>query len=384
MNVGGTGIGLSLVRDLTRLHHGRIKCESEEGVGTTFTVTFPTDRDSYSADEIDDAPTSAMPCSEMDLLGGKNGLYPNNATTLQEHSKVSSDKETNTDDDREKEYSVLLVEDNVELLRLMENLLAPHYKVKTATNGEKAQRIIQKTALDVVVTDVMMPVMDGIELTQWIKGSAEYSHLPVIMLTAKVQSEYRNQGYRAGADDYIAKPFAVGDLLVRIDSIIANRERIRRRFEAQTDFVVEEQHYSSPDKLFLESVIAKIRENLADSDYGREQLAADLCVSSSSLYNKLRAMTGKNITGFITSIRLKQACRILQAEPDIRISELAYRVGFATPRYFSQCFKKEFGMLVKDYVDKNIRPESGDDKDKADRTDTDNNGKDATNNDVCT
>ena len=384
MNVGGTGIGLSLVRDLTRLHHGRIKCESTEGVGTTFTVTFPTDRDSYSADEIDDAPTSAMPCSEMDLLGGKNGLYPNNATTLQEHSKVSSDKETNTDDDREKEYSVLLVEDNVELLRLMENLLAPHYKVKTATNGEKAQRIIQKTALDVVVTDVMMPVMDGIELTQWIKGSAEYSHLPVIMLTAKVQSEYRNQGYRAGADDYIAKPFAVGDLLVRIDSIIANRERIRRRFEAQTDFVVEEQHYSSPDKLFLESVIAKIRENLADSDYGREQLAADLCVSSSSLYNKLRAMTGKNITGFITSIRLKQACRILQAEPDIRISELAYRVGFATPRYFSQCFKKEFGMLVKDYVGKNIRPESGDDNDRIDRTDTDNNGKDTTNNDACT
>ena len=384
MNVGGTGIGLSLVRDLTRLHHGRIKCESEEGVGTTFTVTFPTDRDSYSADEIDDAPPSAMQCSEKDLLGGKNGLYPDNATTLQEHSTVSSDKETNTDDDREKEYSVLLVEDNVELLRLMENLLAQHFKVKTATNGEKAQRIIQKTALDVVVTDVMMPVMDGIELTQWIKGSSGYSHLPVIMLTAKVQSEYRNQGYWAGADDYIAKPFAVGDLLVRIDSIIANRERIRRRFEAQTDFVVEEQHYSSPDKLFLESVIAKIRENLADSDYGREQLAADLCVSSSSLYNKLRAMTGKNISGFIASIRLKQACRILQAEPDIRISELAYRVGFATPRYFSQCFKKEFGMLVKDYVDRNIRPGDGNDNDRTDNSDTYNNGKGTTNNDACT
>lgn len=384
MNVGGTGIGLSLVRDLTHLHHGKIRCESEEGVGTTFTVTFPTDRDSYSAEETDDAPQSSVQCSGMDLLGGNADLFSESTAFEQERHKEVSGKSTDQEDKHEKEYAVLLVEDNVELLRLMEKRLAQCFKVKTATNGEKAQKIIQKTALDVVVTDVMMPVMDGIELTQWIKGSSEYSHLPVVMLTAKVQNEYRNQGYRAGADDYIAKPFAMGDLLVRIESIINNRERIRRRFESQTDFVVEEQHYSDPDKLFIESVIAKIKENIADSDYGREQLAADLCVSSSSLYNKLRAMTGKNITGFIASIRLKQACKILQTEPNIRINELAYRVGFATPRYFSQCFKKEFGMLVKDYVDKNIRQENGDNKDKPECMDADNNEKDTTNNDACT
>ncbi len=383
MNVGGTGIGLSLVRDLTRLHHGKIRCESEEGVGTTFTVTFPTDRDSYAADEVCDAPAAtpktagaALPdCG--DALAAENGLMAAESDRVAVESGMAAaengagDGGKRAENDGERRYTVLLVEDNVELLRLMENLLAPHFKVKTATNGEKAQRIIQKTALDVVVTDVMMPVMDGIELTQWIKGSSGYSHLPVIMLTAKVQNEYRNQGYRAGADDYIAKPFSLGDLLVRIDSIMANRERIRQRFEAQTDFVVEEQHYSNPDKLFLESAIAKIKEHLSDSDYGREQLATDLCVSSSSLYNKLRAMTGKNITGFITSIRLKQACRILGSEPDIRINELAYRVGFSTPRYFSQCFKKEFGMLVKDYVDKNIRLEDSEKAGNADGTGAD-------------
>ncbi len=384
MNVSGTGIGLSLVHDLTRLHHGKIRCKSAEGVGTTFTITFPTDRNSYSTGEIDDTPKSSVQRSGMGLLGSETDFLSDSTAPAQERSEEALNGRMPQDNDHEREYSVLLVEDNIELLRLMEKLLAQHFKVKTATNGEKAQKIIQRTALDVVVTDVMMPVMDGIELTQWIKESSEYSHLPVIMLTAKVQNEYRNQGYRAGADDYIVKPFAVADLLVRINNIIDNRERIRRRFEAQTDFTVEEQHYSDPDKLFLEKAIAKVQENIADNDYGREQLAADLCVSSSSLYNKLRAMTGKNITGFIASIKLKQACRILQTEPDIRVNELAYRVGFSTPRYFSQCFKKEFGMLVKDYVDKNIRPESGGDNGKTDCEDADNNGKDTTNNDVCT
>ena len=365
MKTVGTGIGLSLVRDLTRLHHGQIECESEEGVGTTFTVTFPIDRNSYSDAEVAESQETTAPTALRDNAAcvpfdkGGQWLVADVADyrkeTVADNTDMAERSTTDEADGEEKSYTVLLVEDNVELLGLMENLLKQHFNVKTAVNGEKAQKVIQKTALDVVVTDVMMPVMDGIELTQWIKGSADYSHLPVIMLTAKVQNEDRNQGYRAGADDYITKPFALGDLLVRIESIMANRERIRRKFEAQTDFVVEEQHYSDPDKVFIEKVMAKIMENIADSDYGREQLAADLCISSSSLYNKLRAITGQNITGFIASIRLKHACSILRSEPDIRINELAYRVGFATPRYFSQCFKKEFGMLVKDYVDKYIK-----------------------------
>ena len=250
-----------------------------------------------------------------------------------------------------KEYSILLVEDNSELLQLMSPLLTPYFKVHTAANGERAQRIIEKTALDIVVTDVMMPVMDGIELTRWIKQSEDYAQLPVIMLTAKTQGDDRNEGYRAGADAYLTKPFNLDDLRLRVENIIKNRERIRQWFQQQTDFDIEEQHYSSPEKIFVENVIAKIMEHITDSDYGREQLAADMCISSSSLYNKLRATTGQNITSFISSIRLKEACRILRQQPDIRINELSFRVGFSTPRYFSQCFKKEFGMTVKEYVE---------------------------------
>lgn len=340
MNVMGTGIGLSLVNDLVKLHHGKITCHSVEGEGTAFTVTLPIDKDSYSEEEISKAAIAVVQSTDI------------NSPMDEADLETATEK---AEKDGEKDYTILVVEDNTELLTLMKNILSGHFNVKTAVNGEKAQRIIEKTALDVVVTDVMMPVMNGIELTKWIKQSDDYSQLPVIMLTAKTQDDDRNEGYKVGADEYITKPFNLSDLLIRIENIIANRERVRRKFETQTEYKVEEQHYSSPDKIFLESVIAKIMEHILDSDYGREQLAADLCISSSSLYNKLRAITGQNITSFITSIRLKEACRILRAEPTIRVSELSYRVGFSTPRYFSQCFKKEFGMLVKEYVEKELK-----------------------------
>ena len=345
MNTMGTGIGLSLVRDLVSLHHGKINCESEVGVGTKFTITLPVDRNSYSTDETVVRPADIITQPTTTTTNAQ--MVAAAAIDTAKNSKATATDDTGSP----KEYTVLLVEDNNELLLLMSSLLAPHFNVKTANNGERAQHIIERTPLDIVVTDVMMPVMNGIELTRWIKQNKDYEQLPVIMLTAKTQNEDRNEGYRVGADDYLTKPFNLDDLRLRITNIISNRERIRRKFEQQTDFKVDEQHYSNPEKIFIENVIAHIMEHITDSDYGREQLAADLCISSSSLYNKLRATTGQNITSFISSIRLKEACRILRQQPNIRINELSYRVGFSTPRYFSQCFKKEFGMVVKEYVE---------------------------------
>ncbi len=360
MNTIGTGIGLSLVNDLVRLHHGKIKCDSEVGKGTTFTITLPINKESYTEEE--------MLKTEKSLSATDSIIMPNASkseeamassqdnTSIQEGVIAENHAEASTtmpsDSSENKEYTILLVEDNQELLLMMSSLLSSHYHVLTATNGEKAQKLIQKSSLDVVVTDVMMPVMDGIELTKWIKGNEDYSQLPVVMLTAKTQDEDRNEAYRVGADAYITKPFNLTDLQLRIDNIIANRERIRQKFQAQTDFNVEDQHYSSPDEIFIQSVMDKVKGHLMDSEYGREQLAADLCISSSTLYNKLRALTGQNVTGFISSIRMKEACKILKQNPHIRVNELSYQVGFSTPRYFSQCFKKEFGMTVKEYLEK--------------------------------
>ena len=232
----------------------------------------------------------------------------------------------------------------------MSQLVGQHYKVYTAKNGEQALNIIHRESLDLVVSDVMMPKMDGIELTRRIKQSDDYAQLPVLLLTARTRDDDRDKAYETGADEYMTKPFKLHDLLLRVRNIIENRERIRRRFTMQTDFVVEEQHYSDPDENFVRKAVDCVRAHLADPDYDRDSFASDMCVSSSTLYNKLRALTGQNITGFISSIRLKEACRIAKANPKITIGELSVKVGFNSPKYFSKCFKKEFGMLLKDYV----------------------------------
>lgn len=346
MQTAGTGLGLSLVKDLVKLHHGTIHCKSKEGMGTTFILHIPISKSSYAENEI------------------TNGKINDKKTTRRQEAKLSIASQTQEDfelkdellpnsqmDEGNKEYSILLVEDNTELLALMKRLLGNFYCVRTANNGEKAQKMIEKYPLDIVITDVMMPVMDGIELTSWIKNSKEYAQLPVIMLTAKTKGDDRNEGYRAGADDYITKPFHIIDLQVRIDNIIANRKRIREQFQIQTEYSVEKQHYSSPDEIFLKSAIEQVLAHITDCDYGREDLASDLCISSSTLYNKLRAITGTNISSFINSIRLKEACKLLKQAPQMRIAVLAVKVGFSTARYFSQCFKKEFGMTVREYAD---------------------------------
>ena len=337
MNTHGTGIGLSLTHSLVELHHGKIDCQSREGEGTTFTVTLPITKAAYADDEID-------------LTADNRGIDAQQTDQMEEQLLLTDNEPENEDNSTEKDYSMLIVEDNHELLELMRKLFAQHYQVYTARNGKQALNTIHKRDLDIVITDVMMPVMDGIELTRKIKDSDDYAQLPVIMLTAKTTDEDKNVGYETGADAYITKPFRMGDLKLRVDNIIRNRERIRRKFSSETDFKVEEQHYSSPDEVFIQKAIDLVKQHLDDADYDREQFASDMCVSSSTLYNKLRALTGQSVTGFINSIRLKEACRIMRQRPGIKMTELSMEVGFNTPKYFAKLFKKEFGMLPSEFA----------------------------------
>ena len=329
MNTMGTGIGLSLTRDLVVLHHGNIDCKSKVDEGTTFTISIPIGKDTYTEKEIDSLAETSLHADDIDDTSDTS-VYPSDVP--------------------DGDYSILIVEDNEDLLGLMSQLIGQHYKVYTAKNGVQALNIIHKESLDLVVSDVMMPKMDGIELTRLIKQSVDYAQLPVLLLTAKTMDKDRDKAYETGADEYMTKPFKLHDLLLRVRNIIENRERIRRKFTMQTNFVVEDQHYSDPDENFVRKAVDCVRAHLADPDYDRDSFASDMCVSSSTLYNKLRALTGQNITGFISSIRLKEACRIAKAHPKITIGELSVKVGFNSPKYFSKCFKKEFGMLLKDYV----------------------------------
>lgn len=329
MKTHGTGLGLSLTHELVVLHHGEIRCQSELGKGTTFTVKLPIGKEVYGEAEMEYA-QGDMP-RDMEAA---EGIVP----------------ELPADDGTRKEYTVLIVEDNVELLGLMARLLGRRYNVRMAKNGKQAWDIVQKEDLDIVVSDVMMPVLDGIELTRTIKNSDDYGQLPVVLLTAKTRDEDRAAGYAIGADDYLPKPFRQSELELRIDNIIQNRERIRRRFASRTDYTPEEMHGSSPDELFLQKAIACVRQHL--DEYDRETFARDMAMSSSMLYNRLRTLTGQNVSSFILSVRMKEACRIARQEPHIRVNELSMRVGISTPKYFTKCFKEAFGMLPSEYIEK--------------------------------
>ncbi len=347
-NMPGTGIGLSLTHDLVKLHHGNILCESTEGEGTTFTVTIPVRKGAYAPHEIDtmnsskaiDAQSVQM-VSLAEAAGEKKGSQSPSSLLRKNASKV------------------LVVEDNEELLSLMYQMLNGKYQVLTARNGKQALNTIMKEELDLVVSDIMMPVMDGIELTRHIKEDKNYWQLPVILLTAKNKEEDETEGYAVGADAYMVKPFKFEELEVRMDALIVNRRKLKKAFSMEASLAVpdapveskNQEHFTHPDHVFVQRATEMVMQHIADSDYDRETFAKDMAMGESTLYNKVKACTGQTVTGFITSIRMNEAKRIFDEKPGVLVGDVSLRVGFNTPKYFSRCFKKEFGIYPKEYAD---------------------------------
>ena len=363
-NTMGTGLGLSLTRELVYLNNGTISYESEEGKGTTFYITLPINKESFDLTQIDEKNKVDInkPMSAVLDLGEEESLLGNDFVLT---DKISKNIATDTmkpkeiaDSSDEDAYTILVVEDNLELLMLMKQLLSRKYKVETARHGREAVELIEKTELDLIISDVMMPVMDGYELVKYVKNSVGYRHLPIIMLTAKTQETDKMDALTVGADEYMTKPFKMKELLLRIDNMIANRQRITREFKQQSieEVKVKNVTMPSPDNEFLEKAMTCVHNHLDDSDYDRDSFASDMGMSASSLYNKLRAVTGMNATSFIRDIRMKEACRLAKSTPGIRVSDLAYSVGYKDPKYFSTIFKKEFGMQPSEYIESIANP----------------------------
>ena len=355
----GTGLGLSLTRELVYLNNGTISYESEEGKGTVFYITLPINKESFDQSQIDEKnkvdinkPTSAV----LDL-GNEESIFDKDFVLTDKISKNEASSPMKpkeiSDSSDEDIYTILVVEDNVELLMLMKHLLSRKYRVETARNGREAVEVIEKSEIDLIISDVMMPVMDGYELVKYVKNSVDYSHLPVILLTAKAQESDKMDALTVGADEYMTKPFKMKELQLRIDNLIANRQRISREFKQQSieEVKVKNVTMPSPDNEFLDKAMACVHNHLDDADYDRESFASDMGMSASSLYNKLRAVTGMNATSFIRDIRMKEACRLAKTTPGIRVSDLAYSVGYKDPKYFSTIFKKEFGMQPSEYIE---------------------------------
>lgn len=335
----GTGLGLALTQDLVALHKGTIRCNSEEGKGTTFIIDLPINKEAFTPDQI-------FEDHQITFDTSKNPIIDFSADI----PDVNDDTEDNNNLD-ENAYKVLIVEDNVELLILMRQLLRQYYRVYVAQNGREALNIIQQKALDLIVSDVMMPEMSGYELTKAIKDDPKHHHLPIILLTARTQEEDEQKALLVGADEYLTKPFHLTDLKLRIDNIIENRNRVKAENGQSTIQESQPEKEKTPEELFVERARQFVLDHLEDEDYDREALAADMGSSSSTLYNKLRAINGMNVSAFIRDIRMQEAKRIATTTPDIRISDLAYRVGFRAPRYFSTCFKKHFGMQPTEFLD---------------------------------
>ena len=336
----GTGVGLALTRDLVYLNKGTIDCQSELGKGTVFTVTLPIYKEAFKPEQIDEQ-------HKIDFNIPKNTII--DFKTIVPDINADSNDEGNDDDN----YKVLVVEDNPELLILMQQLLKSYYRVYIAHNGAEALKIVHSKEIDLIVSDVMMPEMDGYELTRTIKGDANYNHLPIILLTAKTQEEDEEEGLEAGADEFLTKPFRLKDLKLRIDNIIENRKRMQTEFSQDSAEETRQKVAKplTPDEIFLNRVLEFVHQHLADEDYDRDALAADMGASASTLYNKLRSITGMNVSTFIRDYRMKEARRMAEENPNLRVSDLAYSVGFHDPRYFSTCFKKQFGIQPKEFLD---------------------------------
>ncbi len=338
-NTYGTGIGLSLTKDLVTLHHGTISVNSQEGKGTEFIITLPIDRNSYIEEEIDDS-----------------FLYESEETANEPHANGDIVDEENNGSEKEevakKEHTLLLVEDNDELLSLMRNLLKHQYNIITAYNGKEALDTLQSltdTQVDLIVTDIMMPVMDGIEMARILKSNSTYHHCPVIMLTAKRDDQDRAEAYDAGADAYITKPFHMSVLQARIQNLLKQRQKVLHEIKSKVFEVFGELNVTNADEEFLKKCIAIVTKHLDDVEFGQEEFASEISTSRSTLYKKIKVLTNMNTTTFIRSIRMKAACDILKKNPNIRVSDLAYAVGYNDPKYFSTCFKKDFGMLPSEY-----------------------------------
>ena len=327
----GTGLGLALTRDLIIMLGGHITCESEEGKGTTFTLEIPIKKDAFAPSQIDEQHQMQIHIPESSIadLPQAESLTEDNAPTADANAS-----------------RILIVEDNIELLKLMKRLLQHRYHVLTASDGHEAMQLIQTNKLDIVVSDVMMPEMDGYQLTEHIKQNEIYSHLPIILLTAKTTEDDQHKALLAGADGYITKPFKIRDLQLRIDNLIANRQRIHTEMASDEEVA---DTMNPEDREFLELANQCVYKNLNDSDYNREAFAADMGTSVSTLYKRLRDLTGKSISNFIRDIRIQEACKIAKNERNTRVSDIAYRVGFRDAKYFATAFKRITGKQPKEY-----------------------------------
>ena len=316
----GSGIGLHLVKEYVELHSGKIEVESEVNKGSSFNVYLP-----------------IRSSSELEAAAGEDIIEDEQSFDVESEEGLQVDKG----------YTILLVEDNQEFRYYMSELLSNKYNVLEAGDGEEGERIATTKFPDLIISDVMMPKVDGLELCKRIKSNIQVSHIPVILLTARSTDESKLFGYESGADEYISKPFNLDILLLRIRKLIDEGKARQKSFSQGITIAPEEVTITSVDEQFIGKVCAMIQENMDNPEYSVEKLSADVGMERTVLYRKLNAIVGQTPSDFIRSIRLKHAAQLLSK--GYPVGEVADMVGFNTPKYFTKYFKQTFGVTPSQY-----------------------------------
>ena len=333
-SVGGTGIGLSLVKAYVDIHHGEVRADSVPGQGTTFTIAIPDTQPGYDPT----ADTFTATAGHHDVQLADDSHTPEAVVAAEQAERITHAEDF--DDDRP---LILIIDDNGGMRTYLRSILRGRYNVSEAVDGRQGLERARREVPKLVVCDVMMPVMDGLEFTRQLKADTATSHIPVILLTARTLSEQREEGYGSGADSYLTKPFSGSVLLARIDNLLRSRQMLRSLLSGSQEEAEDEEKLGKQDQTFVKRLRNVIRDHMSDSDFSVERIGEEIGLSRVQLYRKVKALTGQTPVELLRKARLEKA-RSLIMHTEKSVAEIAYEVGFTSPSYFNKCFKDEFDV----------------------------------------
>ena len=335
----GTGIGLNLTKGIVDMHHGTIEVASEQGKGSKFTITLPTQRDAFAPEETTDEPMRTDSIKQ---------LTPATDSTVTNHDKAA-DNTNNTPEGHDERPIILIVEDNDDIRQLLSTLFAPLYRTRTAVDGAEALEMIGDEMPDIILSDVMMPNIDGLELCKTIKHDFTTCHIPVVLLTARTAVEKKLEGLKTGADDYVTKPFNNDVLVSRCNNLINMRRLLQRKFSQHPHHEADMLATNPMDKDMLDRAMAIIDRYYSDSEFSVDTFAREIGMSRTAFFNKWKNLTGETPKSFILNLRLRKAADMLRERHDLSIAEVSYANGFSSPRYFCKCFKDTYKIQPSAY-----------------------------------
>lgn len=335
-NMAGTGIGLALAKGIMDLHGGHVSAQSTAGFGSVFEVLLKVGTTHFSDEQIVE----------------NNETYPidpNNNLMIEDDLYFKEMKAEFTDSNNNRKFKLLIVDDNEEIINLLKSAFEAFYLVEFAINGKEG---LEKAAIfqpDIILSDLMMPVMSGSGMLVKLKSNIETSHIPVVMITANTSDQYLIEGLQFGADDYITKPFNLRHLVIRCNNLVRSRKLLKEKYSNELSNNLELITHNNLDKEFMEKVLSIVEKYIDKEDFTIDSLAAEMTISRNKVYSKIKNITGMTPNDFIQNIKLKKAAFSLKNNSNLTIAEIAYQYGFGTPQYFSKCFKKSFGLTPLDY-----------------------------------